>query len=240
METKIKLMIVGLLLVGTLLLAGCNESNPDKVLSESDKAEINKILVNMDGNVELLLFTSQNGCFSCSKTETLLKELDQLSNKISLKTYDVDKNKDIATKYNIELVPAIVVIGKEDYGIKHYGFPGGKEFNPLLEAIIYSSMSRPTVTGDLGKKINSIKSPVEVKIFVTPTCPSCPDMVRIASSYSIASDKISTVTIMSNEFEEYSKKYKITAVPTTVLNETFKKEGLMDEESFVNYVVVSS
>jgi hypothetical protein len=45
---------------------------------------------------------------------------------------------------------------------------------------------------------------------------------------------------MSNEFEEYSKKYKITAVPTTVLNETFKKEGLMDEESFVNYVVVSS
>lgn len=240
METKIKLMFVGLLLINTLLWVGCNESNPDKVLSDNDKAELTKILANMDGNIELLLFTSQNGCFSCSKTETLMKELDQLSNKISLKVYDVDKNKDMVSKYKIELVPAIVVIGKEDYGIKHYGFPGGKEFNPLLEAMIYSSMQRPTVSGDLGKKIYGIKNPVEVKVFVTPTCPSCPDMVRIASSYSIASDKISTVTIMSNEFEEYSKKYKITAVPTIVINDTFRKEGLMNEESFVNYVVVSS
>ena len=240
METKIKYLISSLLIISTLFLAGCNDSNPDKVLSDTDKAELNKMLVNMDGNVEILFFKSESGCFSCTKTETLVREIDQLSNKISLKVYDVEKDKEIATKYDIELVPAIVVVGKENYGLKHYGFPGGKEFNPLFEAMIYSSMSRPQATEEITKKLNTIENPVEVKVFVTSTCPSCPDMVRIADMYSIVSDKISTVVIMSNEFEDYSKNYKITAVPTTVINENFRKEGLMDEESFINYVVVSS
>ena len=169
-----------------------------------------------------------------------MKELDQLSDKITLKVYDADKNRDMTTKYNIELFPAIIIIGKEDYGIKHYGFPGGKEFMPLLETIVESSMPRPQTSESLTKKLNTISNPVEVKIFVTPTCPSCPDMIRVANFYSIVSDKISTVTIMSNEFEEYSKKYKITAVPTTILNENFRKEGLMEEDVFINYLVVSS
>ena len=58
----------------------------------------------MDSKVEILLFTSETDCFSCSKTETLMKELDQLSDKITLKVYDTDKNRDMTTKYNIELV----------------------------------------------------------------------------------------------------------------------------------------
>ena len=110
MEKRIKFIIICLMLIGTLLFAGCNEANPDKVLSESDKTEIKKMLANMDGKVDILLFTSESGCFSCSKTETLMKEFDQLSDKISLKVYDTEKNKDLAIKYNIELVPAIVVI----------------------------------------------------------------------------------------------------------------------------------
>lgn len=240
MEKRMKVIIISLMLIGTLLMAGCNEANPDKVLSDSDKTEIKKMLANMNSKVDILLFTSESGCFSCSKTETLMKEFDQLSDKISLKVYDTDKDKDMATKYNIELVPAIVVIGKEDYGIKHYGFPGGTEFNPLLEVIISSSMESPKVSEEIGKKINTISNPVEVKIFVTPTCPYCPDVVRGAYYYSLVSDKVSTVTIMSNEFEEYSKNYKINAVPTIVFNEEFSKEGQMTEETFVNYLVVSS
>lgn len=240
MEKRIKYVVVSLMIIGTLLMAGCNEANPDKVLSDSDKTEIKKMLASMDSKVDILLFTSESGCFSCSKTQTLMKELDQLSDKITLKSYDTEKNKDMATKYNIELVPAIVIVGKEDYGIKHYGFPGGKEFNPLLEVIISSSMNRPKTSEEITKKVNTITNPVEVKIFVTPTCPSCPDMVRGAYYYSLVSDKVSTVTIMSNEFEEYSEKYKISAVPTVIFNEKFSREGQMAEEAFVNYLVVSS
>jgi len=240
MEKRIKFVIASLMIIGTLLMAGCNEANPDKVLSESDKTEISKILSNMEDKVEILVFTSETSCFSCSKTETLMKELDQLSDKITVKMYDKDTNKDMATKYNIELVPAIVIIGKEDYGIKHYGFPSGNEFTPLLEAVISSSMVKPIASEEMAKKINTIGNPVEVKIFVTPTCPYCPDVVRGANYYALVSDKISTVIIMSNEFEDYSNKYKIKAVPTVIFNEKFSREGQMAEDAFVNYLVVSS
>jgi len=101
-------------------------------------------------------------------------------------------------------------------------------------------MNSPKVSEENGKKVNTMNNPVEVKIFVTPTCPSCPDMVRGAYYYSLVSDKISTVIIMSNEFEKYSENYKITAVPTIVFNEKFTKEGQMPEDAFVNYLVVSS
>ncbi len=240
MEKRIKFVIASLMIIGTLLMAGCNEANPDKVLSESDKTEISKILSNMEDKVEILVFTSETSCFSCSKTETLMKELDQLSDKITVRMYDKDTNKDMATKYNIELVPAIVIIGKEDYGIKHYGFPSGNEFTPLLEAVISSSMVKPIASEEMAKKINTIGNPVEVKIFVTPTCPYCPDVVRGANYYALVSDKISTVIIMSNEFEDYSNKYKIKAVPTVIFNEKFSREGQMAEDAFVNYLVVSS
>ena len=45
---------------------------------------------------------------------------------------------------------------------------------------------------------------------------------------------------MSNEFDEYSKKYKINSVPTIIFNEKVKREGQMSEEAFVNYLVTSS
>ena len=240
MEKGLKLTIFSLLLIITLLLAGCNESSTDKVLSESDKLEIKKLFSGMDGKVELLLFTSQLGCYSCSKTETLMREIDGLSDKISLKIYDKEKNEQIAAKYNIELVPAVVIVGKENYGIKQYGFPGGREIMPFLEAIKNSSMQKPILSEEISKKIDTMDSPVEVKIFITSTCPYCPDMVRGANYYALAADKVSTVTIMSNEFDEYSKNYKVNSVPTIIFNEKVKREGQMSEEAFVNYLVTSS
>ena len=34
MEKRMKLVVVSLIIIGTLLMAGCNEANPDKVMSE--------------------------------------------------------------------------------------------------------------------------------------------------------------------------------------------------------------
>ena len=45
MEKRIKVIIISLMLISTLLMAGCNEADPDKVLSDSDKTEIKKMLL---------------------------------------------------------------------------------------------------------------------------------------------------------------------------------------------------
>lgn len=240
MRKKVKFIVITLMLIGTLLMTGCNDTDPDRVLSESDKIEIRKILENMENEVEIILFTSEKDCFSCSKTEILMREIEELTDKISVKVYDKEKNKDLSIKYDIELLPAIVIVGKKDYGIKHYGFPGGRIFVPFIESIILSSMERPNVPEVIERKINNINNPVEVKILVTSTCPYCPDMVRYANYYSIISDNISSVSIMANEFEEYSNKYNIRGVPTIVFNENFIRDGQITEEEFLNYIVVSS
>ena len=53
MEKRIKVIILSLMLIGTLLMAGCNEADPDKVMSDADKTEIKKFLTNMDDKVEI-------------------------------------------------------------------------------------------------------------------------------------------------------------------------------------------
>ncbi len=239
MRKEIKYIITALILIGSLLMTGCNDSDPEKVLSETDKVEIGKILEDMESDVEILLFISEKDCFGCQKTEILMSELEQITDKISVKVFDKETNSDLSIKYDIELVPAIVIIGKEDYGIKHYGFPGGRIFVPFIEAIILSSMKKPNISEDLQRKINNIDDPVEVKILVTSTCPYCPDMVRYAYRYSILSENIYSVSIMANEFEEYTGKYNIRGVPTMIFNENFIRDGQIGEEEFLNYIVVS-
>jgi alkyl hydroperoxide reductase subunit AhpF len=42
-------------------------------------------------------------------------------------------------EYGIEQIPAIAVVGEEDYGIRFYGIPSGYEFTSLLNAILMVS-----------------------------------------------------------------------------------------------------
>ena len=57
------------------------------------------------------------------------------SDKVSVEVLDFVRDKKKADYYKVEKIPATVVEGEEDYGLRFYGIPGGYEFASLIHAL---------------------------------------------------------------------------------------------------------
>ena len=76
-----------------------------------------------------------------------------------------------------------------------------------------------------------------MKVFVTPTCPYCPGMARAAYMLGMATEKVHAEVIEVNEFPDLADKYKVEAVPLTVINDKIAIPGQMHESALVEQVV---
>lgn len=185
----------------------------------------------LEKEVILKLFTQAINCEYCLETEELLKELAETSDKIKLEIINFAVEKQKAEQMKIDKVPAII-IGNER--IRFFGIPAGYEFAVLIEDIIEISKSVSFLSPESVRKISIIKKPVNIKVFVTPTCPYCPRMAKYAHSAALINEMITAETIEATEFPELSTAYSVYGVPKTIINDTIEIEGAVPEEHFVN------
>jgi len=68
-----------------------------------------------------------------------------------------------------------------------------------------------------------------MQVFVTPTCPYCPQSVILAHELAVVSELITADMVEAMEYQELSIKYEVRGVPKTVINETIHAEGAMSE-----------
>jgi alkyl hydroperoxide reductase subunit AhpF len=69
----------------------------------------------------------------------------------------------------VDQVPAIVVEGAKDYGIRFFGIPSGYEFSNLIDSIILVSTGAAQLTDQTKTSLSSLPGDVEIKVFSTPT-----------------------------------------------------------------------
>ena len=74
-----------------------------------------------------------------------------------------------AEAYGVDQVPAIVVEGSRDYGIRFYGVPLGYEFSNLIDSIIVASTGEPVLSEDTLASLRALTADVDIKVFSTPT-----------------------------------------------------------------------
>ena len=209
------------------------------LLREEDR----KYLIEEFGNhvknpVKIIHFTSEkDDCMYCKETMEILKEVEELHDQITLFIYDFDKDKDQVEKYGVEMYPATVIEGDEDYGIKFYGIPAGYEFSSLIEDIMDIGERKPDLKEDTLNAIKNIDKPVHLKVFVTTSCPYCPTAVRTAHKFAMANKNIKGDMIEANEFPELSQRYNVYAVPRVVINEGRYFEGELPENQFLNEIL---
>jgi len=135
------------------------------------------------------------------------------------------------------MVPAIVVVGKKDYGIRFYGIPGGYEFTSLIETIKMISFGDSGLTDKVKESVRKITKPINFKVFVTLTCPYCPPAVINAHRFAFENNLIKSNMIEAGEFVHLSNRYNVYAVPKTVINDTVQFEGAMSEDQFLAEVL---
>ena len=92
-----------------------------RIIDEDSKRDLLKILKNLVNPVNLFFFIQKNASLSSTQQKKLLKELASLSDKITLKVYNISSKSSQKKRFNIERTPATAVVGENDYGIRFYG-----------------------------------------------------------------------------------------------------------------------
>ncbi|TET23106.1 MAG: glutaredoxin [Candidatus Stahlbacteria bacterium] len=211
------------------------------MLKDEDKKYIREQFdEKLKGPVKILLFSQKLECEYCQPTEEILTELSELSDKITLDVRNLQIDSDDAKQFGVDKVPAIILLGEQDkdYGIRFFGIPSGYEFSTLLADIIDVSNGKSDLPEKMVDKIAAIKTPVHIKVFVTPTCPYCPNAVRAAHKIAMANPRyIKAQMIESTEFPHLANKYAVYGVPKTIINERVQFEGAMPEAAVVEQVL---
>lgn len=206
-------------------------------LQEKDKAYIEKMFADLQSDVKIYNFTQEMECRYCWETRQILEELAEISDKIKLNIFDFVKDKAVADKFNIDKIPATVVSGPEDYGIRYYGIPSGYEFSSLLQTIVDVANGDSGLSKQSRELLKSLKTPLHLQVFVTPTCPYCPAAVQLAHKMAIESPFVRGDMIEATEFPHLAMKYNVRGVPRTIINEEIPVEGALKEEIFIQKIL---
>jgi glutaredoxin-like protein len=207
------------------------------LFSERDRQAVYDRLNGLIAPVKLLYFTQEFECPACRETGLLLRELTGLSDQLRLETFNQQLDRDAVERYRIDKIPATVVLGSKDYGLRFYGTPAGYEFATLLDAILAASIGEPGLSGETIEKVMRIDRPVHLQVLVTPTCPYCPGAVRLAQRMAMASDFVTADMVEATEFPHLVQRYHVKGVPRTIVNETAFIDGALPEAAFVDRVL---
>lgn len=209
-----------------------------KMLNEDVREQLKGIFENMDKDVTIALFTKEEPCETCEETKSFMEEMASVTEKLHLKLYDINKDKEKAKEYNVSLTPSIVLLdNNENYkGIKFNGIPAGHEINSFIASIIEVSGNSQELPKTLEERLSKITKPIDIKVFVTLACPHCPGAVEKAHKLALENPNISAEMIEAQTFYELSDKYDVSSVPKIVINDKYEFVGNQPLEVFLDNI----
>src|SRR5216684_3471839 len=210
------------------------------LISPSDQERLRADLAAMTRPVRLLFFTQTLDCEMCPQTRQILDELPLLSDKIAIEEVNFVLEANRAAQYAIDRVPAIAIVGEDASGserdskIRFLGAPAGYEFISLIAAIRLVGGGPSHLSGESLVKIAAVDKPVTLHVFTTPTCPHCPRAVNLAHEMAFANSNITSYAVEATEYPDLARRYHVTGVPKTVVDDSIEILGAVPEEDFVN------
>jgi len=213
------------------------------LISASDQDRLRETFNEMARPVRLLFFTQTLGCETCLQTKQILDELPVLSGKITIEEVNFVLEPDKAAQYAIDRVPAIAIVGQDgaerDSKIRFLGTPAGYEFMSLVQAVLLVG-GRPSMLSEESLKlVAGVTVPTTVHVFTTPTCPHCPRAVTVAHEMAFANPNITAFAVEATEFPDLARKYSVTGVPKTVVNDSVEILGALPPDAFVSQALAA-
>ncbi len=210
------------------------------LLSEQDRQTVRGHLAVIEDPVRLLFFTQTFGApDTVMIAKQVLDEIVSLNDHLSLEEVNFVLEQERARQYGVEQIPTVVLLkGDQDTRIRFLGAPAGYEFMSLIEAVILAGTNDSGLTPESRALVAAhVTTPLEIQVFVTPTCPHCPRAVTLAHRLAVESPMITASCVEATEFMDLSRKFRVTGVPKTIVNGSIEILGALPEDQFVRTVV---
>lgn len=207
------------------------------LLSAEDQEHVRHYFEALTEPVRMVLFTDSRDCQYCGETRQIVEEVAALSPRLFAEAHDLRAEPELAALYQIDRAPAIAILRDgakpgdppKDFGIRYYGIPSGYEFSSLLEDLVMVSTGQHQLSAATLSWLETLDRPVHLQVFVTPTCPYCPQMVKLTHRMALASEHVRADMVEATEFPELSDRYGVYGVPRTVIDEDDFIEGAVPE-----------
>jgi thioredoxin reductase (NADPH) len=217
-----------------------HDSQSHRMLSDDLRTQLRQWFEHLTRDVSIYLFTDFK--FQTDDTVRLgeearvflqfINELQDLSERIKFDIYNQDH--ELAGKWGVDRNPT-VVIAPDRYNIRYLGIPLGEESRTFLEMLILVGSGRSRMDDQAAKVVRRIDSPRNVRVFVSPTCPYCPQEAVNGVKAVIENPKQVSLEIVDILFnQDLAEQYSAYSVPQAYANETLIGQGAQSEELFAS------
>jgi thioredoxin reductase (NADPH) len=209
-----------------------HDSAQSEMANQAYLKQLKATFEQLPNDIELYLFTAKGheDVFTHANRQ-VIRAFRELSDKISLKEYDLEH--EIARKYNVTTSPTLL-IAPDRYSIRWLGAPMGEEARTFLEILVLVGLGKSNLSDQSLNVANRIDSPRNIKIFVSPTCPYCPQQAVNAVKAAIELPDLVSLEIIDIQSEpEIANQYSAQSVPQAFANDVLIGQGAQPEEVFV-------
>jgi len=156
---------------------------------------------------------------------------------ISLKVYDAEADGDDCKKDAVLFFPTTVILGRNRGPIRLLGSFSGWELKILAEALALTSTGESGLAKKTHNMLASLKSPLALKVFVSPFSELCVRPAALAMRMAAASSMVSAEVINASDFPVMSQRYRVEVPPRTVVNDIVEFDGAPGETAFLEKVL---
>jgi thioredoxin reductase (NADPH) len=205
---------------------------PDRELANQMQTQLMAIFSQMSHEIPLFLFTKPgvNDPF-CQGARQVIRSIREMAPKVSLREYDLDHK--MAEKWDVQYSPTLL-FDPENYRIRWLGAPLGEEARTFVQALIMMGYRRTDLNEDSARVLHKIDSSRHVRVFVSLSCPYCPQQAVNALKAAIEMpDLISLEIIDIQANSRLAAQYSAQSVPQVYANDVLIAQGAQTEELFM-------
>ena len=186
---------------------------------------------NLPNDIHLLLFTQKGkDDVFCDAARQVIRAFRGLTDKITMREYDLSHEK--AIEWGITESPTLI-ISPDQYNIRWIGAPMGEEGRTFLELLLLVGLGDSRLSEQSRLVIDKIDSPRRVKVFVSPTCPYCPQEAINGVKAAIANPDLISLEIIDIQCKPHiADQYSAHSVPQAFANDVLIGMGAQTEEVF--------
>jgi thioredoxin reductase (NADPH) len=195
-------------------------------------AQLKATFEQLPHEIPLLLFTAKGrDDVFVEANRQVIRAFRELSKKVTLREYNLDH--ELAQKYQVTSAPTLL-IAPDRYHIRWLGAPMGEEARTFLETLLLVGMGKSNLSEQSLKVIQRIDSARNIKVFVSPTCPYCPQQAVNAVKAAVELPELISLEIIDIQSEpELTEQYSAHSVPQAFANDVLIGQGAQPEEVFI-------
>lgn len=194
-------------------------------------AQLRAAFSQMPNDIPIYMFVSREKDDVFAQTNRqIVKIFRELTSKITFREYPLDH--DLARKWNITHSPTLL-IAPDTYAIRWLGAPMGEEGRIFLETMMMIGMGQSHLNDESKNILKKIDTPRALKVFVSPTCPYCPQQALNGVQAAVERPDLISLEIVDIQANPMlADQYSAHSVPQTFANEVLIGMGAQSQELF--------